>query len=818
MQVKSTANRAPTSAKKNKFSTLFKSPSSGKKVQLREMVLSPTHSGSLHSLGDAGTFDLDPTSSLQTELSDMFDPAALQPSFSKDQPLRIISKCSSEMEEGSDTKNSRRILKFKSPIKVLRSRKKKDETDADAREEFEIFEEKEPIDLLDDDRENDNPSSANDTNYSNAESVLPFTTSSNISGGLTPLNNVANEIGLRSQPSAPFATLRNLSLAPSADTKEKSATSEAVVPSLPTVKNPTLNLPSNSAGPRVIPKPTPVKYQSRQRSIDSMFNKLFMSSPKEKEDEVDMSIGLRLALPDKLDIMTGSTPIKESNSITPSKKLIILPEEMNSLKKTLRMNGKSPFKRRPGKTNDETTSQKNAFAPNVEAKKVIVLRTSELEPSVHQISIPEATELLIHARVCASMEGYDNLLEARAKAGKRWFSFGHLVGVSRKDLENMYLCAIGKKPDIPMFIGQEDQNLPPPLPNVAHSSYTSFRANPFEKDEHSLSTFKSLHSGDSGIISNSRYPRMRSTAPKAMVPHPSTIKSLLECADDLIVEGYFNETIGSENDLMGDVESTSVQVAVFSSQRQRQFIVCYRGTIGQHTKPVRSKDQYELDSNGLNETFGSSYFQSELEGKVFDLVERLSAENPFCDVVFIGHSFGGGLATIGALRCAENYPMMTVSCHGFGVPKVGQKDFRLRAHSLPNLKIIRVEHCSDVYVHLPVGPWEHVGHTVTINYSKSKKRTMINPKGNEGDTITATAQAFKFGRKNQNTNTNTMHRVRNTIDARANKVQGKADHEMRNYLHALEHFTHMGNPWVSSFANELGSGIVTAENEVRLVV
>ena len=72
-----------------------------------------------------------------------------------------------------------------------------------------------------------------------------------------------------------------------------------------------------------------------------------------------------------------------------------------------------------------------------------------------------------------------------------------------------------------------------------------------------------------------------------------------------------------------------------------------------------------------------------------------------------------------------------------------------------------------------------------------------------------------FGKKDQ---INTKTRVRSVIDPRAKKIQGKTDHEMRNYLHAVEHFTHMGSQWVRDFANEFGSGIVNAENEVRLVV
>ncbi len=212
--------------------------------------------------------------------------------------------------------------------------------------------------------------------------------------------------------------------------------------------------------------------------------------------------------------------------------------------------------------------------------------------------------------------------------------------------------------------------------------------------------------------------------------------------------------------------------------------------------------------------FAESYFQSEIEPKVFDLIERLSSENPFCDCIFTGHSFGGGLSIIGAVRCAEKYPMMTVSSHVFAVPKVGQKKFRERANGLPNLKIIRAELGQDAYVDLPLGPWEHVGHTISVNYSKGKRKSLIN-NNTVGEILTATAAAYKFGKKIQSNKP--ISRVRTTIDTRA-KAQGKSDHEMRNYLHAFEQFTHMGCAWVSSFADEAGTGIVTAENEVRLVV
>jgi len=751
---------------------------------------------------------------VRTELSDMFDPAALPATLSLDCSLSTKPSCESEENSKPNTATTSKIkqskfLKLKSPIKML-SRKKRNP----AKEDLDIFEEKEeqkPVDFLDDLDENTNPS--NDT------SVLAFTKvdvpKTQASSSFSSINNVSfdSSTEIASRPVA----LRHEDRKKSIELVMNMICSHHDQENNQIVKTP-------------IPKPTPMKMDKRGKSIDKVISQLF-SPQKDKDNEnFDLSIGLRLAAKDKLDIMTGSTPIKGDNANdTPSKKLIIVPEG-NALKKSLKLVTQSPFKKRSSSKpthKAESDPKKSLFTditPSNDNKKEILLRTSEVEPSVHQTSIPEATDLLIHARVCALMEGYDKLLETRAKAGKRWFSFGHLVGVSRKDLENMYLIAIGQKPQIPMFIGEESENLhePPPLPFAHSSPFNAHRrGNPFENltlDGQSLKSFPSAYSNESnGTATKSNFPRKRTSAFQAMKPHPSTIKSLLECADDLIVEGYFNETIGSDNDLIEDIESQSVQVTVFSSQRQRQFIVCYRGTIGQHAKPVRGKLTYNLDASGVNESIGSSYLP-EMEEKIFHLIRKLTSENPFCDVVFTGHSFAGGLALIGALRCAEKYQDMTVSCHGFGVPKVGQSQFRQRAHSLSNLRLVRIEHASDIYVDLPVGQnWEHVGHTITINYSKNKKRTIVNPKGNEGETITATSHAYRFGKKDQNMTAPPKTR-RNPIDPRAKKMQGKHDHEMRNYLHALEHFTHMGSKWVRSFANELGSGIVTAENEVRLVV
>lgn len=702
--------------------------------------------------GDALTYNL--SESFDLHDTSICQSVEIQPKNSRIQANNChvpYSKSNDSMKKQSST---RRILKLMSPTKLL-SRNKS----TASKEDLDIFENKEApkdIDLLDDVADSENINLSNVGNYSSGahNSVVVV--------GNDHGNPFSNKLGNKPKP------LTN-------HDREKSIEQIMKMIILPTDANNDTTL-------------------TTKQNHDKTGSRIFST---QREKQVDMSIGLRLAAKDKLDIMTGHTPIKgeEGNESTPTKKLMIVPDN-NIFRKAMQMSTKSPFK----KKKDESSQNKKttAICSSGLSQQPTILRTSEIDPSVHQTTIPSANELLIHARICALLEGYDTLLESRAKAGKRWFSFGDLVGVSRKDLEAMYFGSSSHKSETPPL--SEKLSFSPPV-----------LGNPFENlpvDNHSMISSSSSEEE----LKNVPHARGKSNAPRAMKPHPSTIRSLLECTDDLVVEGYFNETIGNDLD---DFDGTSIQVSIFSSQKQRQFIVCYRGTIAQHAKPLRSKATYKLDSSGVNDIFGRSYIL-DLETKIFDVLQRLTLSNPFCDVTFTGHSFGGGLALIGAVRCAESHQDITVSFHGFGIPKIGQEDFRLRAHSLPNLRIIRVEHAADYFIDLPAEPWEHVGHTITIDYATDKKRTMVNPRWNESDLVVAHAVAYKFGKKKVNNLLN--QRVRCAIDSKSKKHQGRLDHEMRNYLHALEHFTHMGSQWVTSFANELGTGIITEGNELRSLV
>lgn len=231
----------------------------------------------------------------------------------------------------------------------------------------------------------------------------------------------------------------------------------------------------------------------------------------------------------------------------------------------------------------------------------------------------------------------------------------------------------------------------------------------------------------------------------------------------------------------------------------------------------------------VNPKFRDAYFSNNIEDKVFALLDKLTSVHPFCDVVTCGHSFGGGLATICATRYAALCPMMTVSCHLYGTPRVGGKEFRRLTNSLPNLKVMRVEHGTDPYVNMPEGAaWMHVGHTIVVAsenvlssnsalVSPSKENLLNSPKIQLGIKMNIqgiVARAYRFDDRRVD---RSFFRS-GSMNIRAKKIQQKRDHEIRSYIHAMENFTHQGVPWVNNYVGEEGEGVNGMDNEARCVV
>jgi hypothetical protein len=114
------------------------------------------------------------------------------------------------------------------------------------------------------------------------------------------------------------------------------------------------------------------------------------------------------------------------------------------------------------------------------------------------------------------------------------------------------------------------------------------------------------------------------------------IQAFLDCADDIEVGGFF--THGEDNQ--------KSQVGIFSTQSSSRFIVIYCGTNNQQLKPARAKlSAMNLDPDtpvSVYPPFRDVYF--ELATTVCGLLDLLVDRKPFCDIMFMGHSFGGPMA------------------------------------------------------------------------------------------------------------------------------------------------------------------------------
>jgi len=68
-----------------------------------------------------------------------------------------------------------------------------------------------------------------------------------------------------------------------------------------------------------------------------------------------------------------------------------------------------------------------------------------------------------------------------------------------------------------------------------------------------------------------------------------------------------------------------------------------------------------------------------VEDKITKFIdEELKNNNQIKNIVYTGHSLGGGLATIALMNYSHKYPTLNHMCVTFGAPRVGNKEFRER--------------------------------------------------------------------------------------------------------------------------------------------
>ena len=303
----------------------------------------------------------------------------------------------------------------------------------------------------------------------------------------------------------------------------------------------------------------------------------------------------------------------------------------------------------------------------------------------------------------------------------------------------------------------------------------------------------------------------KSTIDKPMVAgscHRGVVRKLLECEQDVVVEGFFREY----TEETPEKESERIEVVILSSERLRQIIVCFRGSTANQAKPLmrntflfgkqqRSVLLHDDQKVPVIDTFRSAYFGTSLEKTVFANLASLATRKPFFDIVMTGHSFGAAMATIASFRYAISKPQMRVSCNVFSSPRVGGEEWRQLVHSVPNLRIYRTENGADPCVVLPSGnEWVHCGHAVQISDLT-------------GHTVGVDIKARRFD--NGQANNGNLFGYVQALPKNITQVgssHSKVDHEIQSYVEKL---TRSGEKWFIDFCEVKGQGVSGANNEIR---
>ena len=206
---------------------------------------------------------------------------------------------------------------------------------------------------------------------------------------------------------------------------------------------------------------------------------------------------------------------------------------------------------------------------------------------------------------------------------------------------------------------------------------------------------------------------------------------------------------------------------------------------------------------------------SKVEEKCFRTIDKLVDENPFCDFVFSGYSFGAALATLAAYRYAKARPMMRVGCLTLASPKVGFSHFRHVVNTTPNLKVVRLElgGQSETKCQGPtVGGW-HVGHTIVLNASSSNAS---NPSTEQQPSVSVykfeapkhkTSNFFKTSNPGLKKYISTLEDLA-TLENNRNQAAAASNSGQK---------LQKSSPWPKDFANNAGKGVIVNKEE-RLVV
>ena len=146
-----------------------------------------------------------------------------------------------------------------------------------------------------------------------------------------------------------------------------------------------------------------------------------------------------------------------------------------------------------------------------------------------------------------------------------------------------------------------------------------------------------------------------------------------ECFDHLSKQPIMVESDIDCQCYLSVFNKNSILVAFRGSQELRDWLTdanIIRVNMDLHNVPDNERPKVHW---GILRQFRS------VEDKITDYIDKTIEEDKnIKNIIYTGHSLGGGLATIALMNFSHKYTNLKHLCVTFGAPRVGNKDFRIR--------------------------------------------------------------------------------------------------------------------------------------------
>ena len=179
------------------------------------------------------------------------------------------------------------------------------------------------------------------------------------------------------------------------------------------------------------------------------------------------------------------------------------------------------------------------------------------------------------------------------------------------------------------------------------------------------------------------------------------------------------------------------------------------------------------------------------------------------------------MATIASLRYAMENSQMRVLCHIFGSPRIGGEEWRQLVHSVPNLRLYRVEKANDSFVTMPHGnDWVHCGHSIKFGDVAAQQGESVQFTAHRFDRLAPIASLSHTLQKVATEPVRVLKSVQ-SVAAEPGKalrsVQSKvvSTHMQGSIQSYVDKLSGSGDNWCTEFSGMEGKGVSGLGNEMR---